>query len=579
MLPQAASSPSYSFRSLSDAIKSYFDAAKWRKISAWSGAKLPICVCALLALCIFLAFPFGRTPFNDDWSFSDVALRLAETGHFHYNGWSAPTILFQSIWGAAWIRLAGFSFDLLRWITVPFSVSVVLLTYALGRLVGLSRKFAAFSASLVATSPLFLPLSFSFMTEPYACAFSLLCVYAGIRSADAASPRASIVWLWVLALSGMVGGSDRQSVWIVPVVLLPFLIYKRHEPGTRANALVALIVCLGSLYLVQSHFGQSYPAFELSRIELSELLWRQPLRPLFRWFNILLVVALLSLPALLSVPRLFRKLKTRQSLLIAATCAVLVAALGQLRTGLAPFTGNIMTTYGILSSSLDGIGFKPLLLPRPVQYVLTLLLLLTIGTWLVLLFGKRFHFELNATSRVVFSLYAASYLLLLVPGCLTGFVVDRYALPLLPILAITVLTSVQSHGQRIAAPAILCLIIWAGFGVMTTHDYFATLRARAELSETFLSKGIPRNRFSVGFENDGWAQVRMTGKIRPLRITDDPSGNEYWFWLYTTALDPDFLAVTARADETLQDPVVLQKSFRTWLPPTHRKIAMVRLGE
>ncbi|HXJ39245.1 MAG TPA: hypothetical protein VNH18_08190, partial [Bryobacteraceae bacterium] len=114
--------------------------------SFWTAFSYPILSCAIVLGCIAIAKPFANCAFNDDWSYSHVALQFAQTGRFHYNGWGSPTILFQTLWGAAWIRLFGFSFDVLRAATIPFALGFVVLVYALGRKVGLTRGLALFAA-------------------------------------------------------------------------------------------------------------------------------------------------------------------------------------------------------------------------------------------------------------------------------------------------------------------------------------------------------------------------------------------------------------------------------------------------
>src|SRR5262249_33278060 len=139
-----------------------------------------------------------------------------------------------------WIRIFGFSFDVLRAATIPFSFGFVLLVYALARKVGLTRNFACFAALTVATSPLFLPLAASFMTDVYGSFFITACIYAVVAAAETNSSRAAKRWLWILAASGIVGGSNRQLVWAAPFVLIPYLVWlKRSDRRFVFHALAA----------------------------------------------------------------------------------------------------------------------------------------------------------------------------------------------------------------------------------------------------------------------------------------------------------------------------------------------------
>ena len=168
--------------------------------------------CALVLLCVLVANPFVNAAFDDDWSYSHVALRFAETGGLHYNGWGSPTLLFQAIWGGLWIRVFGFSFNLLRLATLPFSLGFVWIVYALGRKIGLRCDLAWFGALALGTSPLFLPVAASFMTEAYACFFTTLCVYAAICSAEARGSCSAILWALGIGCFRPSRGADRQTV-------------------------------------------------------------------------------------------------------------------------------------------------------------------------------------------------------------------------------------------------------------------------------------------------------------------------------------------------------------------------------
>jgi hypothetical protein len=238
----------------------------------YSAAVYPFLCCATVLLCLAIAQPFANSAFNDDWSYSYVALRFAQTGRLHYSGWGSPMILVQTVWGAAWIRVFGFSFNVLRAATVPFSLGFVVLVYALGRKSGLERNFALFGAIAVGTSPLFLPLAASFMTEPYGCFFGTLCLYAAIASAQTPNRLHARCWLWVLAISGILGGSNRQVIWAAPLSLIPYLWWlKRSDRRFTLHAATAGAFCIASAAFLFARLSQPYAPLQLSRAQLFHL--------------------------------------------------------------------------------------------------------------------------------------------------------------------------------------------------------------------------------------------------------------------------------------------------------------------
>ncbi len=76
----------------------------------------------ITALAMLLAWPLGEIGYADDFAYAHVALRLAQTGHFLYNGWEFAMLLSHAWWGALFIRLFGFSFTCLRLSTIPFAL-------------------------------------------------------------------------------------------------------------------------------------------------------------------------------------------------------------------------------------------------------------------------------------------------------------------------------------------------------------------------------------------------------------------------------------------------------------------------
>src|ERR1700760_4060252 len=98
------------------------------------GHALICCGATLLAL--LLAWPFSNLPFNDDWTWAFTVRQLQLTGHLVYNGWSSPSFVAQAYWGLLWVKVFGFSFNVLRISTLPMSIGAVGVCHLLGRRAG-----------------------------------------------------------------------------------------------------------------------------------------------------------------------------------------------------------------------------------------------------------------------------------------------------------------------------------------------------------------------------------------------------------------------------------------------------------
>lgn len=547
-------------------------AAQWMRSDAFYCV---LCMAATLA-CVLAANPFCGVGFNDDWSYAHVALRFAQTGHVQYNGWGPAMQLFQMAWAGAWIRLFGFSFDLLRVISLPFSLGFAGLVYGLGRKAGLRRGLACFAGLLVGTSPLFVPLAASFMTEPYSCFFTALCLYAAISCAEATGTGAAIVWLWVLALSGIVGGADRQTVWAAPLALIPYAFWKwRGSRAFRWHGGAAYLVCVCCIVFLSVRFTQPYPGLEPPRGHAVSMLLQNVAPGAGNLVGLLLTCAQVLLPALLCFVPLWRKLKGSEitALLVAGMALVSVSICAE--TGAAPFAGSVLSGYGVLLRGAEGLGYRPELLNPWLRIAISILIAFSA---LFAASGKVKSHSMRPASRTVFAIFCLAYVPLLAPGAITGLVHDRYVLPLAPVLAIFVLHRFQAQRRAIPRPALACLGVLAVYGTVITHDYASAARARVQAAEALERRGISRDHISAGLEYDGWTALQAGSSIKPLRYGDHIGWNAtdvFWFWNRVPAVQPEYVAVTARASDT-RDGAVPKIAFTAWTPPFRRAVIVLR---
>ena len=102
---------------------------------------LAICLSAVGAA-ILLSWPFADLSYADDFAYADIALKLTQTGHLIYNGWEFAMLIAHAWWGALFIHLFGFSFQCLRFSTIPFALGAVCMCYLLVRRAGLQPSLA-----------------------------------------------------------------------------------------------------------------------------------------------------------------------------------------------------------------------------------------------------------------------------------------------------------------------------------------------------------------------------------------------------------------------------------------------------
>jgi hypothetical protein len=380
----------------------------------------------------------------------------------------------------------------------------------------------------------------------------------------------------VLTISGILGGSDRQTVWAAPVALIPYLFWRRRdEQAFRLHSAAAYIVCISCLVFLVSRFTQPYPGLELPKGRTASILLQNLAPGAGRLLGLMLCCAQVLLPALLCFVPFWRKLRASEAVVLLFAGAVLVFVSMFSGTGAAPFASSVLSGYGVLIFGAEGLGFRPELLSPVLRIALSMLIAFGGLFWLL---GKVKRDSMADLPRAVFVIFGLAYLPLLIPGALAGFVHDRYVLPVLPAVLILVLHRFQA--QRRALP----IVAWSSLGVLAiyatvvTHDYAAAARARAQAAEALERSGVPRSRISAGLEYDAWTELKAGDIFKPVGYGDRIDWNAtdvFWFWRRAHAVNPDYVAVTARAGDGAGGELP-SIELTAWTPPFRRAVIVRR---
>ncbi len=258
-----------------------------------------------------------------------------------------------------------------------------------------------------------------------------------------------------------------------------------------------------------------------------------------------------------------------------------------------PWLDNMLTIRGILvNQELHG--------PRPISQPMFARIILSAATLLVatLVLIITLHWLANPRTAIeqcrrlldpdprlcalgALAIFAAGYVVLLVPRIFQTLVFDRYALPLIPPLTIVLLAAAQSSpaaGQRTrwASPIAWGLLaIFACYALASTQDMLALMRAKAAAVARLRAVGAPPTAITAGFEYDYWTQLNADGWINSPFITNP-----------THPYDPNLGPRPAiRADYRLESALDLDTEptgfgsveYISWLPPFHRQIRIDRL--
>jgi hypothetical protein len=560
-----------------------------------SDARLAWGCAAAVAVAFFLTWPFAELPFSDDWSYAFTARQLAQTGHLTYNGWATAAIIPQAYWGALIIKVFGFSFTALRFSTLPFAMAAAAICYLLARRAALTPGPAVFASLTMSLGPMFLPLATSFMSDVPGLMFMLLSLYALIRSGESAATPGRLSWLAIGALAALLGGMDRQIVWVVPLAILPYLmILRRRDGGFLAAAGMAwIIVLLGAVGAMRWFNAQPYAIPETPLRESFGMILDDPQR---LWQTVLalwLTTAMLALPAMLpasavAARNLLSNLKDRRGLV--ALVLILLAAAFLIhfpRFVEMPWLGNMLTPQGILTR-IELPGRHPTVLPQWLR--------LGIGAivWTVTVLVISNTIESWPRSRAVagqlrgriampcIGIVALAYTVALLSRTGRALVFDRYVLPLAPLLAIPMLlqwqnAAMQPRTRRLTwRISTVVLGLYVVYAIAATEEVLSLARARLEAMRRLQDVGVPLTDISAGIEQLGWTQLQMVGHINNPQIRNPSDAYQEGSGL--TPCIAVIFQIEASHEPGMSPTSLGSVEYFSLLPPFHRRIYIDRVA-
>lgn len=583
--------------------------------------------CAVLAgLAVLLCVPFAEMGFIDDWSYIRTAYEFARTGHFVFNGWATAMLGWQILWSAPFLKLFGYSFTVARLSMLPFACGCGWLLHTILRHGNVTNRNAIFGSLTLCLSPLFIPLAASYMSDAGAIFVVLLCMYLCQRAVETNSGSAAILWLCAATLTSVIGGTERQIMWLGALVMVPsaaWLLRKRRGmiPAAGVLWMVSVVLIQTSihwfyrqpysvperLFTFSPQGSESIAELLLQRMALNYVLFRAAPFPIvfLKTFLCLLLIILPILIAWLIAARNFGR-PARISLGVLA-CGLsvgywILGLRGQAEDWLMPWLYHELCSEAISPQSWDMLGHRPVTLAVPVRAVVSIIVVLSgvaFAQWLFAARRKRIPQPSVGswtsswkTLLCLFLPYFITYLLCLVPRGLHAYVFDRYLLGIMPVVILYLLKLYEEKvGRSLPLVCYLTLSFFAIYGICATHDLFALNRARVAAVNEVRSQGVGENAVQAGFEYDGWTQIDQAGYVNESKIEYPanafhvnlqdrrrPADCRLGFDPYTPALHPKFIVVLTPM-WCLERSNFSSVSYHAWLPPFSRRVYIQKVPE
>ncbi|MCU1229854.1 MAG: hypothetical protein JWO97_2738 [Acidobacteria bacterium] len=497
----------------------------------------------LWAAAIVVIRPRGDFPLNDDWDFAIATWNFARFGEFRFTHFTAMSLRALVLWGAAWTRLFGESFEVLRAATLTLAVCTIVLVHRI-----LTRLRVPASLRIVATltfafHPIFIWASCTYMTEVPFVFVSMLAFWffwRGLeedRQALLVAGCAAVVVSWFIRQTGV-------ATLLAPLAIL-LLMRERLTPRWKR---FAAIVCATMLFFVAllifkrewlagapEEFANHFRMWTEQTFRLPEQIAVVYHYSVFNVQNAALFFLPLVAPLLFLLPRY----RDRVKVALFAVVALLLFARAQSLINIGhpmpyfsnPYccdilAGNTLVDWGLGMQTLTDVWAKgkpyPFQLSSAGRFALTygsvVAAILLAGCVIIEVIRRRELFPMLATALALAGTAALFG---------SGLYVDRYSFDAAWSIGFALVAIVpwERRGARIVA--IIALICVASFDVLSVNEYFAWNRARWAAIGDLRARGIPIEQIDGGSEPFTLYEVskmtqrerrRSLGKSRPYML-------------------------------------------------------------
>ncbi len=488
------------------------------------GAPLLAVLAAWLLAVFVLVGVGGEFPLSDDWAYGHVVRTLCNGGGLDLLPWTGASLVAQAGYGAVACGWFGFSYEMLRLTTVAMSVVGIAATWMLLREAGANPRTSAAGAAVVAFSPPWFNLTFTFMTDvPFASLITLaaalyargfrrgsrgLLLTAGIVAANAflirqhgvfAPMAAALVALLSAPLAQMrahehapyrVGADDdafSRFVDAASACAVPFLVIAVYTAWVASGRGVPLAMQIKVNEAATTPFLEIGNAAFRGIVTTGFLLmpWALALRPdgaIERRFFVALVAALGGAAVFLFV---------REGALMF-------------------YLPNVLYDFGLGAITLRDAFF--LALPSLPRLGPAFTVPLTIASLVsAAMLGVALLSRVIPMLRSPVTAFCLGALGLTALGTLgqSAYYFDRYLLPVLP-LAMAGVVAV-SPAVRIGAGYGVAIVALALYSVAGTHDYMEWNRVRWQMLTALEARGVTAERIDGGMEYNA---ERLAARLR-----------------------------------------------------------------
>ncbi|MHA7057580.1 glycosyltransferase family 39 protein [Aquimarina sp. M1] len=475
-----------------------------------------IMLLVLWMLLILIINPIGDFPLNDDWCYAKSVKTLLEEGYLKLYNWGEMTLVGHVYWGYFFTKIFGFSFTVLRWSTLIMGFATILGIYELCKLVKMSRWMSLFATVLCMMNPIFLSLSFSFMTDvPFYCLL-VWAFYFFVMAIQTDRWQPLFMAIFVCCWAFLI----RQLVLIFPLVwFITMVAVKKKSIRNWIKAIMPglVIICF---YFLFSYVMESQGLLQERYNSKFNDLIRKTIHVDVRLFLGIFSYILISLSYigfLLSPIHIYyivnNKIKGYKIWMLLYTFLITGLLIKFGKT--IPSLHNIWIDFGVGPTTLTDYSADYTLSPSPTAPMFFWWIVTGIGVLssISLFFRLKSIIENKIKNKVVHPevLFSLVFMMIyLIPFLIVGLY-DRYLLPLFPIIIIFLHAYDQTVPNRLFKYfAVGFLGLMSLFSICATHDYLSWNRVRWNTINALIDSGVTVDKIQGGVEFVTWYHFSET---------------------------------------------------------------------
>jgi hypothetical protein len=514
--------------------------------------KLELIVTVIWLLVILLINPTGNFPLNDDWCYAKSVKTLLEDNYLKLYNWGEMTLVGQVIWGFLFTKLFGFSFTVLRVSTLVFALISFFGLIKIFKLINLSDQLSMFAVLLCMFNPIFLELSFTFMTDVPFYTLSIYVFYFFLKNIKTQNPK-YIIYAFVLC--GL-AYSIRQLALVYALSWFVFSVFSNKfkiQNFIKSFLLLLLFVVfsigfdflLKSSGVIQERFNSKFHLLinNLLNFDKGQVAFSAKL-----FFTSLAYIGLFISPIIIFKIKQVNKLYLR---ILTPIYTIIVFCFLYRCNYILPSLDNIWIDFGVGPFTLynENPHFKKTpspYMPNAFYYVLTIIGVFCSSILLYPLFEiVKYKKLLIEDNKVKF--FTLVFMIIYLFPFLIVALYDRYLLVLFPLGIVCVLSDYKGRTSSLnKSYALVFTVGLAWFSVCATHDYLSWNRVRWEvLNELTDTQKISTKKINGGAEFITWYHFSET--------------KEKW-WEDVT---PVYVITT---DVNSRDKVINEYKYSRWLP-------------